>query len=171
MGIAICKVLPEDAREYTACYIACWQSAYRGMIPDEYLDNMSAELEQRTEKCREVLTDPGDHEFYCAEYEGRMIGRLVFGRSRDEDKPGAGEIAAIYLIKEFWDKGYGGELLDFALETLKDKGFNEVLLWVLEANGRARRFYEKHHFVFDGAKKEMELGKPLTTVRYLLKPQ
>jgi len=167
MDITIRKALPEDAREYTVCHISCWLSAYQGIIPDEYFNGMLAEQEQRTERCRQAISAPGDCEFYCVMYAGRMIGRLIISNSRDEDKPDAGEINAIYLIKEFWNRGYGGEMLDFAMNALKHKGYNEVFLWVLEENERAKRFYEKHNFVFDGTKKEIVVGKPLIEIRYV----
>lgn len=169
MEITIRKVLHEEAYEYTSCHISCWQSAYEGIMSDEYLSDMAAEQEQRTEWCKKALSTPGNTEFFCVMYKGRMIGRLIIGESRDDDKPDAGEIAAIYLIKEFWDKGYGRKMMDFALETLKRRGYDEVILWVLEKNLRARHFYEKCNFVFDGRKKEIHIDKPLIEVRYVLK--
>lgn len=169
MGIIIRKVLPEDAYEYAACHIACWRSAYRGIITDEYLDSMSAEQEQRAERCRQLLNEPGDNEFYYAELDGKMIGRLVICKSRDEDKPDAGEIGAIYLLDAFWGKGYGRQMMDYAISALKRRGYQEIIVWVLEENHRARRFYEKCGFLFDGTKKEIEIDKPLVEIRYALK--
>jgi GNAT superfamily N-acetyltransferase len=168
MGIIIRKALPEDAYEYTLCHISCWRSAFRAIIPNEVFNNMSAEIEQRVQRCKQALIDPVDVEFYCVMYTEKMIGRLIIGKSRDENKPKAGEIQAIYLIEEFWGKGYGKEMLNFALTRLKSMGYNEVILWVLEENHRGRTFYEKHNFICDGAKKEMELGKMLTCLRYVM---
>lgn len=168
MEIIIRKVLPEDAYEYTSCHISCWQSAYKGIISDEYLKSMTAEQEKRTVRCKEALSNPGDYEFYCVMYEGRMIGKLIISKSRDEDKPDAGEIGAFYLIKEFWDKGYGRKMMNFAIELLGNIGYDEVFLWVLAKNSRARQFYEKCNFTFDGTKKEIQIGEPLIEVRYVL---
>ena len=166
MGITIRKVLPEEAHEYALLHNSCWESAYTGIIPDEYLSSMAEEwMEQRVERYRQALNSPC-YGFYCTEYEGKMVGRLVIQKSRDEDKPEAGEIMAIYLIEEFWDKGYGKEMLNFALSKLNSMGHSEIILWVLEENIRGRKFYEKHNFVFDGAKKEVEFGKPLICLRY-----
>jgi len=167
MGIRICKALPKDAYEYAANHIACWQSAYRGVMSDEYLDNMP--LEKMAESNRQILSDPGGFACYYAEFGGKMIGRLVLCKSRDEDKADAGEIGAMYLLDAFWGKGYGRAMMDFSLEELKRRGHKEVFLWVLEANTRARKFYEKCGFAFDGTKKEieMEIDKPLSEMRYV----
>jgi len=167
MEIVIRKALPEEAYEYTSCHISCWQSAYRGIVPDEFLDNMPAEIARRTERFRQLLSEP-DFDSYCVMYGDRMIGLLTFGKNRDEDKPYSGEIGGMYLVGEFWDKGYGGKMMDFAKNELKRMGYDEVSLWVLEENARARRFYERHGFVFDGAKKEIHIGKPLIEIRYSL---
>jgi len=96
-----------------------------------------------------------------------MIGRLVICGSRDNDKPNAGEIAAMYLLKAFWNKGFGRKMMDFSLDELKRKGHDEVLLWVLEANSRGRQFYEKCGFASDGTKKEINIDKPLIEMRYV----
>ena len=168
MSIVIRKVLPEEANKYTALHIACWRDAYTGIMPDEYLNNMSAELEQKAERCKMAIDEQGDCEFFCAIHNDDMIGRLIFGKSNDEDKPDAGDVFAIYLLADYWGKGYGKQMMDFAASELKRSGYQETIIWVLEENTRGRQFYERYGFVLDGTKKVMELGKSLTCVRYVL---
>ena len=168
MGILIRKVLFEEALEYTTLHIACWRDAYTGIIPDIYLDNMSAELEQRAESIGKAINEPSGCAFFCVMSGDDMIGRLIFNKSGDEDKPDAGDVVAIYLLKEFWGKGFGTQMMDFAVSELTRAGYREIIVWVLEKNIRARRFYENYGFVPDGARKELELGKPLTCLRYVL---
>jgi GNAT superfamily N-acetyltransferase len=165
MDINIHKASSKDAYEYAANHIACWQTAYKGIISDEYLDNMS--VEQMTESNKQILSESGIYVCYYVEHSGMMVGRLVICKSRDDDKPNAGEIAAMYLLKAFWDKGYGRKMMDFSLAELNHMGHNEVLLWVLEANNRGRQFYEKCGFAFDGTKKEINIDKPLIEMRYV----
>ena len=167
MKIHIRKALPENAREYALCHIACWQTAYKGIITDEYLENMT--VEQITENNRQILSKSSNFLCYYVEQDEKMIGRLVINKSRDADKADAGEIAAMYLLDTFWDKGFGKELMDFSLAKLKGMGHNEVILWVLAANSRARRFYERCGFVFDGTEKEICVDIPLIEMRYIRK--
>jgi ribosomal protein S18 acetylase RimI-like enzyme len=119
MGIIIRKAFPQDAYNYTVCHISCWQSAYKGIVPDEFLKNMLAEKERRFEKYKKAFTTVGDSEYYCVTYAERMIGFIIIDKSLEEDKSGVGEIWAIYLIEEFCSKGYGKEMLDFAIKELK----------------------------------------------------
>jgi len=168
MEITIRRVLPEDAHGYTAVHIACWRDAYAGIISDEYLENMSSEAEQRAERLKQTLKESGDSEFYCVEHNGNMIGRLIFNKSRDEDKSDAGEVSAIYLPAAYWGRGFGKQMMDFAVAELKRIGYREVTVWVLEENGRGRQFYEKYGFALDGAKKTVDLDKSLSCLRYAL---
>jgi len=58
--------------------------------------------------------------------------------------------------------------MDFAIAELRRAGYQEIIVWVLEDNSIGIRFYEKYGFAPDGAKKEFDLGKPLTCLRYVL---
>lgn len=49
---------------------------------------------------------------------------------------------------------------------LRARGCREVVLWVLEGNMDARRFYEARGFGLDGTFKSVELGKTLKVVRH-----
>ena len=43
---------------------------------------------------------------------------------------------------DFWDRGFGRELIDAAENRLRELDHSHAVLWVLEDNPRARRFYE-----------------------------
>ena len=169
MKLTIRKAVPEDAGAFTDCGISCWQSAYKGIVPDEFLSHMSATRAQRVEKHVQDLTNPGNCVYYCVMYDERMVGLLIINKSRNDDAPDIGEIWAIYLVEEFCGKGYGKELLDFQIGELKGLGCKEIYLWVFEENLRARRFYEKHGFSFTGVTREVsKYGKPLIQIEYVL---
>ena len=169
MKITIRKALPEDAYNYAMCHISCWQTAYKGIVSDEFLSDMRTKKEQQVEGYRKVLSEPGDCEYYCVLLEEEMIGFYIINQSRDESQSFIGEIWAVYLVEEFRGKGLGKEILAFAVDELKRVSPKEIFLWVLEDNNRARRFYEKNNFVCDGTKRETTMwGGPLTLVKYVL---
>ena len=160
MGITIRKAFPEDANSLNDCIISCWLSAYKGIVPDEYLSNMLAEKDNRAKKCKDNLINPGNCEYFCVFYKNKMIGFLIIHKTD-------GEIWAIYLVEEFCGKGYGKKVFDFAINELRLLGHTQISLWVFEENNRARRFYEKHNFYFDRKKREMTYGKPLVQLKYV----
>jgi len=64
-------------------------------------------------------------------------------------------------------KGVGSKLIDKSVETLKQQGFKEATLWVLDTNEKTRRFYEWKGWKEDGAQKtETRDGFELKEVRY-----
>ena len=163
MNVTIRPAKPEDAYERAVCHVSSWRSAYKNIVPDEVLDNLS--VEDGVEKFKKYLENKNSF-FYCAIYDDRIIGHFNFCKSRDEDKLNAGEIVGFYSIEEFWGKGVGREMMNFATDKLKHMGYDEIILWVLEDNNSARRFYEKCGFIFDGTRKEIIIGKSLIEIRY-----
>src|SRR4029453_3922458 len=72
------------------------------------------------------------------------IGFARVGASReDEDGDGEreGELYAIYLDPRCWGRDIGKALLLRAEESLRGSGFRRAVLYVLEGNERAQRFY------------------------------
>ena len=51
-----------------------------------------------------------------------------------------------------WGAGHGSALHEAAMDHLAKEGFGEAVLWVLEGNERARRFYERRGWRADGAR-------------------
>jgi len=166
--IQIRKALVDDANIFTNCHISCWQTAYKEIVPDDFLSNMSLERNTLYDRYKKVLTDPGDCEYYCVMLENRMIGFLIINKNVQDDNNAIGEIWAIYLIEEFCGTGIGKQLLDFEIQELKKINPKEIFLWVFEANTRARKFYEKSGFCYDGTKREEKYGIPITQLRYVL---
>ena len=73
------------------------------------------------------------------------------------------EIIAVHSLPESWGAGLGHALLKEALEQIGEK---PVFLWAFKENRRARRFYEKHGFRWDGTERTSDFdGAP--EVRYV----
>ena len=72
----------------------------------------------------------------------------------------------IYLLLEYWRCDYGRRLLNFAVEELQSYGFEQIVLWVLQSNIRARCFYEINGFLPDGLSKAVQLGGRREELRY-----
>lgn len=167
MDIQIVRATVSDAVDISYVHALSWQAAYAGIVPQEYLNEFTPE--KRAEKARKVMpTRP--EEYYLAYMDETPIGMFILGASLDEDvPPGTGEVCALYLLPEYWHKGIGLSLMNYAVNRLHELSYKDIALWVLQDNQRARRFYEKYGFVLDGTKKELSLGKPLIAIRYIHK--
>jgi GNAT superfamily N-acetyltransferase len=140
---------PEDARAIAEVHVASWRDAYRGLLPDAFLDRLS--VDDRERSWLATFAEPA-FGVLVAEDAERVVGFASFGPSRDEGATaGTGEIPAIYVDPEVLGTGVGRQLFEAAVGKLREGGFARATLWVLEANGRARRFYEKAGWSWDGS--------------------
>lgn len=154
----------EDARALGEIHAASWQAAYRGIVPDEVLKNMTAA--KREEYFREALSCRSEEDALLL-VDSKPAGFLCLGKCRDADaEHGQGEIWGIYLHPAYWRQGMGTRLLHWGLCELKNRGYHRATLWVLAKNISARRFYEKMGFLPDGTEKQIVIGKSLTECRY-----
>ena len=139
----------EDAEGITRCHIGGWQVHYRGILPDAVLDaiDFDERLALRSRMLAEdVAASEGDEgrrrRNWVLEEEGRIRGWVADGPERDEDLgPGTCELYAIYLDPKRVGQGYGRALMQDCLARAAAAGYDEMVMWVLAGNERARRFY------------------------------
>jgi ribosomal protein S18 acetylase RimI-like enzyme len=169
-GASIRPARPDDAAAIARVHIRTWQTAYRGQLPDAYLDALDDELEARTARWHGLIADGRTHRWVqlVAEANERVIGFVTFGPSEGEtNEPQIGEVYAIYVDPAYWSRGHGRELFAAATDGLAEAGFTMATLWVLETNTHARRFYEIAGWMTDGATKTDHRGDvELREVRY-----
>jgi ribosomal protein S18 acetylase RimI-like enzyme len=160
--------VPADARTLAEIHVAGWRFAYRGLVPDAELDALSVERREAMWSGVLARATSGPYRVWVAEREGRVVGFVSTGPSRDDDAAdGAAELYAIYLDPAWVGAGLGRALTEQALADVAARGATHVTLWVLEGNARARTFYEKAGFALDGATKAAQFGEAtLTELRY-----
>ena len=78
-------------------------------------------------------------------------------RATTTPRPSTGEVTAIYLAESAAGTGLGHELFDRIQDELRAAGFTRGSLWVLETNARARRFYEREGWRWDGARSDHQI--------------
>jgi ribosomal protein S18 acetylase RimI-like enzyme len=157
---------PVDARAIATIHVEAWRAAYRGIVPDEYLDSHS--IDERASAWRRNLV-AADTSTWVAQESDAIVGWISVGPGRDTDAgTSVGEIWAVYVAPGCWGKGVGRSLCVQAEQHLRTEGFIAVSLWVLKDNERAVKFYQSNGFVLDiGATKEIERGgKTLSEVRF-----
>ncbi|MEU7189312.1 GNAT family N-acetyltransferase [Streptomyces sp. NPDC039022] len=160
-----------DIDAVAAIRVRGWQTAYAGLMPQAYLDGLSA-AEDAAARREFFAAAPPEVVNLVAEQDGTLIGWAAFGPARAEDgapPPPAseGELYALYLPPERIGTGIGRALTDACLARAGRNGFRALRLWVLKGNARARRFYERAGFRADGAEEAYEVaGVAVPEVRY-----
>lgn len=154
-----------DAPDISRIGVAGWQTAYVGLVPQDFLDAL--DVGQRADVWRDIIAS-APHPPLVAELDGTVVGFAASGPTRDDDADPetTAEVYAIYVDPARWRTGIGGVLLDASIDRLRTH-FPRCTLWALEGNERAHRFYAAHGFTPDGVRKQQDSrGVLLNEVRY-----
>lgn len=154
-----------DVDAIAAVHVDAWRVAYRGQIPDAFLDAL--DTSERARAWLQWVRDPSKV-VLVGSRGAAIVGFCALLQSRDSDAPPhAGELAALYVDPTCWRTGCGRQLLEAAMRFASRREFQELTLWVLETNTTARAFYEACGFHADGATKtDPRGGFSLFEVRY-----
>jgi GNAT superfamily N-acetyltransferase len=154
---------PEDAAAIADVRARGWRAAYAHVFPRDALAGMPADgdlqfwaqlLRDQPARCATVVAERG----------GEVTGFASVGPARGEE---CGELYAIYVDPARWGTGLGRALLEAAEDRLSSTAFTEAILWVLDDNPRARRFYQAAGWAADGGtKRDTFLGTEIEEVRY-----
>jgi GNAT superfamily N-acetyltransferase len=143
---------PTDARALAAIRVASWRAGYAGIVPDAVLDALDVDAE--ADRWTTILRDApakGQHVEFVLDRRDVVVGYAAIGSCTDlEDDLSVGELMAFYLHPDAWGSGAADPLIERAEALLADRGHTEAVLWVFDANARARRFYERHDWTPDG---------------------
>jgi GNAT superfamily N-acetyltransferase len=158
------EAVPDDAEAIARVQVETWQTAYRGTVPDAFLDGIDAA--ERAARWRERFAER--RTTWVAEAAGDVVGFVAFGPCRDDDASSdVGELYAVYVLADRWRRGIGTALHDVCLTELRRAGFGEATLWTLDAIPAAKTFYERLGWAPDGAVVSRDFaGTELAIVRY-----
>ncbi|MGY3516610.1 N-acetyltransferase family protein [Micromonospora sp. PTRAS2] len=160
MTITLRHATGDDLRAVGALHQRSRVAAYSSFLPAEALANPTAEamgwywVERWT-------WERDDHLMTVAERDGRLVGFSYVGPD-DAGDPATGLLNAIHLDPGERGRGTGRALMDDALATMRDRGRTRAVLWVLEGNAPARRFYERGGWRPTGERREDRIGTALT---------
>lgn len=167
-GYVLRPMTPADCDGVAEIRIGGWRHAYRGLMPQSYLDGLDIVADAERHRTR-LLRGDGSVVNLVAETDGgALAGWAAFGPYRDGGTRTAdAELYALYLPPERIGQGVGRALLTEAVRRGTAAGHARMYLWVLKHNTRARRFYERAGFGADGAEEPFEVdGVEVPEVRY-----
>ncbi len=166
-----------DAEAIATINVRAWQTAYRGLLPDSHLDRLTIPDRVPQWSQRIAAAGEGTRILVLEDRTADILSYCLAGPYRQstiatgpELPPLTGEIWAIYAHPDHWDTGAGRTVFELGVQHLRESGFVCAVLWMLEGNARAARFYERHGWQRDGARLTEPLGDDgnlfATEVRY-----
>ena len=140
MRFAIRAAKLADAEGIARAHTASWQTSYRGILPDAVLDRI--DVDQRAASWRRTLQDRAVLTLVAYDVTHHdIVGFCDAGRVRG-NSPYAAEVYRIYVEHHAKRHGLGREMFDLVADWLRAQQLRSLVIWVLENNHHARRFYE-----------------------------
>lgn len=140
MEIQIRKAVPLDCRALSVLKRAVWETTYRGIYPDEMLDQYDSHKHE--EKFRAILANP-DISLYTARDAEQLIGYMSCGAPFRPFQDYQFEISLLYVKKEYQGHGIGKRLLQTGISELRGRGATEFFISCNKYNTPAQQFYRK----------------------------
>lgn len=167
---AIREATPADAAELARVHVSVWQSTYRGIMPDAFLDALTPR--QREPYWTQILSadDPPMLRLVLAAEDGMLGGFLTAGAPQNLPAGGAssyrGEVYSLNILPSLQGRGFGRRLLVHAALWLAERRMTPFYLWVLADNVNARDFFELLGGMPSGQRVETIGGARLAKMAY-----
>lgn len=114
-----------------------WLATYRGHMPEADIQDF-LQSNYSPERLRRSLKSLGEG-FVVAVEAGQVIGYAMLSLNGD----GHAELWSVYVLPGVQRRGAGQRLWDTQLAHARLLQATRLVLWVLEGNSTARRFYER----------------------------
>jgi len=137
------KAIPSDALSIAKVNVDTWRSAYKGILSDEFLLDLS--YDQREKKFKNTIKNSPKnmcYTFIAEEVKNGIIGFASCGKEREGDLFYKGELYSLYVLQDNQNRGIGKLLFNHVQEKLIELKLYPMLNWVLEDNKHACHFYE-----------------------------
>ncbi len=129
-----------DAPAIAKVHVDTWQIAYRGIVPQDYIDNLT--VQNRTMSWLRLLERNPDLITLVSEnHDGRIVGFASGGPIRHREPRFEAEITTLYVSPHAQRQGHGRRLFMALSNRLAQRGLKGLFVWVLAEND-ARAFYE-----------------------------
>jgi ribosomal protein S18 acetylase RimI-like enzyme len=133
---------PEDVDGIATVHAAAWEAAYGGILPATTLQAFTVE-NRRKFWAGVGLGDPASERLvFVGVDHDCIVGFTACRLPRDPDMGFDAELYVLNVDPGRWRRGVGRRLFVHCVDHLSVRGHGSFYLWVLDANERARRFYE-----------------------------
>lgn len=136
------KAIKEDSYNIAKLIVSSWQTAYKGLIDDNYLNNLSVS-DRITGWENNILNQNENNHIYVYEKDTKILGVIRFGTPTDESTNYNSEIHVLYVEPSLKRTGIGTKLFNFARNYFLEKNTTNMIIWCLKNNIPSIKFYEK----------------------------
>ena len=141
MKYNIRKMTKEDCREAAHVITIAWNETYKSIVPDDFLNSLYQNEEERAINSYNRWDDSGNHQFVL-EVDNKIVGYMNVGITDDVGYDNCGEIHAIYIINGYKGYGFGKKLVEAGISELKNMNCDKMLIGCLVGNP-TNEFYKR----------------------------
>lgn len=133
----------EDTLGMATVRVETWKATYRGILPDDFLNNLSQQqVAQHWKKMFWEEKHAGVGLFVAENDRDEIIGIAICGPEQNNAPQYRGEIYVLYVLPAYQNRGIGKALLAACVQHLiRELAAKTMLIWVIAENPY-RRFYE-----------------------------
>jgi GNAT superfamily N-acetyltransferase len=156
---------PADAAGVAEVNLSAWQTTYRGILDDDYVQGRSSQ--DQLVVWRDLLAEPNpSRQYFVALEDDRVLGYCGAGRNADTHSPFQAELYGATVLPGRHGQGIGSRLLGTQAQWLRLMGWESMQCWLMEQNP-FRGFYERHGGLRLDATRELDFGgKRVTVISY-----
>ena len=129
-----------DEARLARVYIDTWRAAYRGLLSQSLLDDLS--YRDVTVQWVRTLEHAQTHCFLAQNEREEVTGFITAGPEMTGTTGFDAEVYTLYVLPGFQRLGVGNRLLRAAVDALVDSNRSSLIIWVLKGNP-AEAFYRK----------------------------
>ncbi|BAO87124.1 GCN5-like N-acetyltransferase [Caballeronia cordobensis] len=153
----------DDTALVASMHARSWASAYRGILPDTYLDALPTERAAYWDARMKDIVD-GAASVLIAEHGGEPVGFVCLV---EPDETGSVLVDNLHALPGHRGLGTGTAMLDEAARWARSRGARRLHLSVLEQNAAAIGFYESRGWTFAARETDHMAGIDLFSLLYV----
>lgn len=133
MEYTIRKKERKDCLDIAHVVTIAWNETYKGIVPDEFLNNLYLNEQERAQNDYDKFDENNNHQFVL-EVDNKIVGFVNVGKTDGLDYDNCGEIYALYIINDYKGYGFGRKLVEVGIKELKNMSFNKMIIGCLVGN-------------------------------------
>ncbi|PLR57507.1 GNAT family N-acetyltransferase [Vibrio parahaemolyticus] len=147
MKFRVRKASFDDVDKIAHIHVNSWSYAYNGLMPQSYIESYTLEKRQ---KLWSNIIGRNLAEVLVADSDDGLVGFLCFGQPKTLKGTELYDLSSIYIDPSKIGNGIGQALYNECEKMLRTLKAKRVLLWALDSNESALKFYTKQGFAPTG---------------------
>ena len=119
-----------------------WKTTYQNIIDKDFLENLSLTVSNEELENKKQEIKMGKAHYIVALDDNNVIGMLKFKKSNYNEYENTAEIQALYILKDYQNKGIGKKMVSMAINEMKKQKYKNLIIGCIEKNP-SNEFYKK----------------------------